>query len=341
MDTPSDMTTPAIQRPHQTDLLSLPVGLLSNPLSGRNRTQLQSIRGIVANQPGIHHRVTQSSGDVPAALSELADKSVGILAINGGDGTVARVLGCLLEDAPFDPLPIVVLLPGGTTNMDVGDVGLRGSLQDSAARLCRWAGSRDGRHQLLQRPLLRVVPGDGQPAVYGMFFGAGAIIQGIEYCRASLHTKGVANALGQGLTLVRSLWGIVQGDPRFAQPVTVSVTLDNGTPGPPEAQLLLLVSSLERLSLGIRPYWGREDGPLHVSLVRQGAGHFLRNLPALLRGKPGRHTTVAAGYRSHNADRVDLEMDATWTLDGELHRAQRRSGPVAISASAPLTFLRI
>ena len=341
IDIPHSVTTPETRDANRPDLDALPVGLLSNPHSGRNRKQLHTIQGIVADHPGVHHRVTRSPGDVPAALAELADKSVGILAINGGDGTVARVLGCLLQDAPFDRLPVVALLPGGTTNMDVGDVGLRGSLQGSVTRLCRWADARHGRYRLLQRAVLRVVPGDGQPAVYGMFFGAGAIIQGIEYCRASVHTKGAGNAFGQGLTLVRALWGIVRDDRRFVQPVTVSVALDAAAPGPPQEELLLLVSSLERLSLGIHPYWGREAGPLHVSLVRQGAAHFLRNVPALLRGKPGRRTTPAAGYRSHNAGRICLAMDATWTLDGEIYRAQRGNGPVTISGSGPVTFLRL
>jgi hypothetical protein len=133
----------------------------------------------------------------------------------------------------------------------------------------------------------------------------------------------------------------VRGDRRFVRPVTVSVALDAQASGAPQEQLLLLVSTLERLSLGIHPYWGREDGPLHVSLVRQGAAHFLRNVPALLRGKPGPRISAAAGYRSHNAARIRLEMDATWTLDGELYRAQRSSGPVTITGSGPVNFLRL
>ena len=52
----------------------------------------------------------------------------GVLAINGGDGTVAAILGALLESKPFVTPPLIALLPGGTANMSAGDVGLRGSL---------------------------------------------------------------------------------------------------------------------------------------------------------------------------------------------------------------------
>ena len=319
----------------------LAVGLLSNPHSGRNRSQLQGIESIVANHPGVHHRVTRNADAVPAALQELADRSVGIVAINGGDGTAARILTHLLQDSPFDRLPDIVLLPGGTTNMNVGDVGLRGNLKRAVKRLCRWADDRQMRCEVLQRPVLRVQPGNGGPAVYGMFFGTGAIIQGIEYCHANVHSRGVGNEIGPGLAMARTVWGIVRRDRRFLKPVPVSVSIDSGAASPVQDELLLLVSSLERLFLGMRPYWGSGNGPLHTSMVRAGAGHFLRTLPSLLRGKPGRHATEAAGYRSYNCETVRLELDGAWTLDGELYQAQRSTGPVTITNGGNIDFLRL
>jgi diacylglycerol kinase family enzyme len=317
------------------------VGLLSNPHSGRNRSQLQGIESIVANHPGVHHRVTHNADEIPAALQELADRSVGVVAINGGDGTAARILTHLLQDSPFDRLPDVVLLPGGTTNMNVGDVGLRGNLKRAVKRLCRWADDRQRRCEVLQRPVLRVQPGNGGPAVYGMFFGTGAIIQGIEYCHANLHSRGVGNEIGPGLAMARTIWGIVRRDRRFLKPVPVSVSIDSGPASPLQDELLLLVSSLERLFLGMRPYWGTGNGPLHTSMVRDGAGHFLRTLPSLLRGKPGRHATEAAGYRSYNCATVRLELDGAWTLDGELYQAHPSTGPVTITNGGNVAFLRL
>ena len=322
-------------------MTGVPVGLLSNPHSGRNRRQLHRVEDIVANHPGVHHRLTHSPNEIPAVLQELADKAVGVLAINGGDGTVARVLTHLLQDSPFGQQPVVVLLPGGTTNMNVGDVGVRGNLKGAVTRLCQWADNRHTDCKLLQRPVLRVQPGIGQPPVYGMFFGAGAIIQGIEYCHASIHSKGLGNEVGPGLAMARTIWGIMRRDRRFLKPVPVAVTLDSGTAGAAQAELLLLVSTLERLFLGMHPYWGQEDGPLHISMVRNDATRLLRTLPALLRGKPGRHATEAAGYRSYNCTTIHLELDGTWTLDGELYQADHTTGPVTITDGGNVTFLRL
>jgi len=319
----------------------LPVGIISNPHSGRNRRQLHRIERIVADHSGVNHCLTRSPEEIPAALAALADRQVGVLAINGGDGTVGQVLTCLLEDSPFERLPLIVLLPGGTTNMNVGDVGLRGRLDKAVSRLCRWADGERSGCRLLRRPILRVEPGNGRPSACGMFFGAGAIIQGIEYCHANIHSRGLGNEIGPGLAMARTLWGIARRDPRFVKPVSVSIAFDDGPGLPPEDILLLLVSSLERLFLGMRPYWGTGDGPLHTSIIRHDAGRFLRTLPSLLRGRPGRRATEAAGYRSHNVDRVHLMMDGVFTLDGEMYQASRAAGPVTISSAGDVTFVQL
>jgi hypothetical protein len=319
----------------------LTVGLISNPHSGRNRKQLDAIDRIVADYPDVHHRLTQDAGEIPGVLSGFARQPIDVLAVNGGDGTIARILTHLLTDSPFPTLPRLALLPGGTTNMNAGDVGLRGNLVKAVRRLCEWSSGRHTAVRTLQRPVLQVTGGDGQAAVCGMFFGAGAIIQGIEYCRANVHTKGVSNEIGPGLAMLRTVWGIARRDRRFLQSVNMSVQRNEKPADPTCDVLILLVSSLERLFLGMRPYWGRETAPLHTTLVLDNADRFLRTLPSLLRGRPTRHTTEANAYYSHNTDRLRLSMDGMWTLDGELYRATVSNGPVTITSGGDVTFVRL
>ena len=66
-----------------------PVGLISNPASGHNRDQFERIHERIARCGAIHHVVTHSAADVPAALAEMAARGVTVLAINGGDGTAS------------------------------------------------------------------------------------------------------------------------------------------------------------------------------------------------------------------------------------------------------------
>lgn len=324
-------------------ILSAPisVGLLSNPHSGKNQKHLHSIDNLLANQPHVLHRSTRTADAIPATLAEFADKPVDVLAINGGDGTVAQVLTHLLEHSPFQQQPWVLLLPGGTTNMNAGDVGLRGNLIHAIKRMCEWSATERGGHQLLQRPVLRVEPGTRRAAAYAMFFGAGAIVQGIEYCHAKIHSKGVGNEIGPGLAMARTFWGIAKRDPRFFQSVPVSLALEGQDPVPEQNILLLLISSLERLFLGMQPYWGSGTGNFHISLIREKPQRFIRAFPSLLCGKPNRHATPQAGYESFNTDSLQLRINGAFTLDGEIFRADPKTGPVTITDGGPVTFVRL
>jgi diacylglycerol kinase (ATP) len=152
-----------------------PVGLISNPASGHNRDQFPLICTLIDGHPDIHHRITQSAADIAPALRELADLEIKVLAINGGDGTVSAILGELLESNCFTQNPLIALLPGGTANMNAGDIGVRGSLKKAVTRFLYWCASdQSATGKISQRTLMRVVTSNTQPVRYGMFLGGGA-----------------------------------------------------------------------------------------------------------------------------------------------------------------------
>jgi len=317
------------------------IGLITNPHSRRNRAHADAVQDIVANHPNIHHRVTPNGDEIPAALQEFAAQDVNILAINGGDGTISRVFTDLFRTRPFPRLPSVVLLPGGTTNMNAGDVGMRGSLQRAVHRMAAWADTGMGSVERLQRPVLRVAGALDSDAIYGMSFGAGTVIRGIEYCHNSVHTLGIKNELGPGLVTLRTIWGIARKEPMFFDPVPVRIELD-GKPDPQVRELVLItINSLQRLFLGIHPHWGREDAPLYCTWVQKPARKVFRAFFAVLRGKPNRYVTQENGYFSHNAQQIQLWLDGAIALDGEIYQAAAARGPVTISNGGDLEFIRI
>jgi hypothetical protein len=72
--------------------------------------------------------------------------------------------------------------------------------------------------------------------------------------------------------------------------------------------------------------------------MEQGCTRFAHTFFSIVRGRPNGNAIPASGYNSFNADRITLEMDGTINLDGELLEV---NGAVAISASAPLDFIRL
>ncbi len=314
------------------------IGLISNPRSGHNRRRLPALAGQLKSVPDLTHIVTDSVDDIAGALRELRDRGCECLAINGGDGTLAATLGCALEQAIFDELPPVALLPAGTANMTAGDVGVRGSLPRAVRKLCRWRrGQLAARRE--RRSLMRVSCG-GAPR-YGMFLGAGAIIQGTEYAHREIHSRGLRDDFSVGLGAVRTVWGIARGEPAFREFPELELRLPEAGRHSRHTAMLLAVSTLRRLFLGLDPFWGREPGPLRLTVIDADCQRFLRTFQAIARGRAGRFARPEHGYHSCNSARIELRMRGRLNLDGEMLTASPASGPVRISGSEPLTFLRL
>ena len=326
------------------------VGLISNAASGRNRGHFARIRRRIDASPVIHHIVTADSGEIPAALARLREADIGLLAINGGDGTAAAVLGQLLEGGVFSELPVIALLPGGTANMTAGDVGLRGTLMGAVARFCRWceAGARLPA-TLLRRPLLRLrsAPEAGMTSMtsmkstasyrYGMFLGGGIVMQGTEYAHREIHSRGLGDDFSLLLGTVRTLWGVHRGDPAFNRGLPIEIAVDGGAPRHHNARILAL-STLERLAFGMRPFWGTGPGPLRLTVMEQGCTRFIRTFSSIARGKPSANAVPESGYFSCNASGLTLRAGGALNLDGEIFAVD---GDIMIDATCHLNFLRL
>jgi hypothetical protein len=169
-----------------------------------------------------------------------------------------------------------------------------------------------------------------------MFFGAGAICQGIKAFHNRDNPMGWRGELMPAFTMLRLLLAILLKDQEKIPPLLTRTSLD-GRPPEQRADLFVLISTLEHLFLGMRPYWGKEDGPLRYTAVSYDPKCLLRVLASTFRLGKSRHAVPANGYFSHNVQEVQLEMEGNFTLDGELYAAGE--GPVTIASAGPVLFL--
>jgi diacylglycerol kinase (ATP) len=318
------------------------IGMLNNPLSGGNRKGLQKIRkAAAAAQPRVFQRDVQTPTDVVETLADFAQQEVNILVVNGGDGTVQAALTAIFHKNFFETMPILaVLRSAGTTSMIAGDIGLKGPRESALQRLFSWARTGDGRAAIMQRPVLRVqIPEKIEP-VYGMFFGAGAIYQATQFCLQKVYARGVRGELGAGIALARFLLAVVLKDRNVVSSVPITTRLDQ-KPAQQQKYLLVFITTLQRLFLGLRPYWGSEPKPLHYTAVGSRPRYFLRALPSLMRGRQGRYVRTDNGYTSHNIDAVQLTLKSGFNLDGELYTPDCRLGPVRVSYGGHASFLQL
>ncbi len=314
----------------------LKVGVLTNPRSGGNKKGFKDILDVLVKWPEVLHLEAFSPEDMTAALSDFSRQGVDLIVVNGGDGTVHAVLTVIGRGEVFAKPPLLALLCAGTTSMLPRDVGISGSPAAALPRILQWAKSRDASLTVMSRPVLRVLRTSHQHPLFGMFFGAGAICQGIKLFHSGVNPMGWRGELLPGLTLLRMLLAILCKDHTRVPPFLTRTRLD-GRLQEERSNLFVLITTLGRLFLGMRPYWGTEDGPLRYTAVGAEARRLLRILPSLFRWQRNRHATPENGYFSHNVHEVQLEMGEDFTLDGELYDAGE--GPVTIGFAGPVMFL--
>ena len=323
------------------DNRTLRIGMLNNPLSGGNRKRLLQIRKVAANYPQVIQREVQTPAEVALTLSDFARQEIRILVVNGGDGTVQAVLTAIFNDQAFEKMPLIaVLRSAGTTSMIAGDIGLKGSRQKALQRLFRWTHTKDSQATVLQRPVLRIqVPLEKRP-VYGMFFGAAGIYQATHFYHQKIHTKGLRGEVGPGITLARFILAAAFKDSKALSSVPVTTRLNHNLPEQHHF-FAVFVTSLERLFLGLRPYWGTEPGPLHYTAIGSRPHRFVRLLPSLMRGRQNPQIKPANGYISHNVDEIQLTLNSGFSLDGQLYHADSQQGPVVVAYGGHASFLQL
>ncbi len=171
---------------------------------------------------------------------------------------------------------------------------------------------------LLQRHVLCIQQA-GAEAIYGMFFAVGLVARAVIFSQSRIKKLGITGEIYSGIITLGYLAGVLFGFRNGAwAPVKMSIMEGNV-----EVQrgtfAFLFASTLDRLLFGMRPYWGQEQEPLHVTFVRQQRKHPLRSLLQLLSGK-GDVLKEKNGYHSHNTQVLELLVDDVYVVDGESYR---------------------
>ena len=314
------------------------VGLISNARSERNKAGLADLDAALAATSDIRHLHFDGSRPMTELLALL--DGIELLAINGGDGTVQAALTSLLEDRPLDPLPTVAILPRGMANMTAADVGLKGRNAAALGRLLAVArGGELGGH-LLERRILRVDGIRGWPAQRGMFFGAAGIYEAIRICKGQVHTLGLKGELSHGVTLG---WLLLNAALRGLDAVgihghDIGVSAD-GAPPVVERRLLVLAPTLDRLVLGSRPFWNTGGRPVRFTSIAYDAPGIVRHARRILYGgDAGRG--LPAGFDSLGAERIELDLDGPFTIDGQFFEPTP-GRPLVLTAPDSARFVRL
>ena len=315
------------------------IGLISNSLSQRNKSALPRRPESLSPRVELMHRPLEGVAGLAEVLDDFAAAEVGVIAVNGGDGTISAALTELMARPRFDVVPPLALLSGGMLNMSAADAGLVGSPDKALARLAARVAEPDLARACVEREVIRLSYSRIKRPIYGLFFGTSAICRGIMLCRERVHAIKLKSTLAAAATLAYVLGrNLVRRDAEdpMLQGDDMIVQFDDG-PGKNVCQVLALVTTLDRLMLKSRPFWGREGGRLRYTGIAYPPRKVGRSAYRVLYG--GRDRRLEEGYESRNADRVAFEMDCPFTLDGEFFDPEPGT-PVELSGGGRLRFVR-
>ncbi len=303
------------------------LGLLSNCHAGLSRASPTALKQTLEDAPEVVHVTTRSSADVPEALACLARRGVTLLAVDGGDGTLQRVLTEVLAGSIFEPLPAIAPLPGGRTNMSAADIGNTAPPAAGLVALVRALRANTLERRVVRRPMLRVDSGPGTSPQYGMFFGAGVIQRALAFKHQLYPERRLQGLFGAGLFLGGALLRVASGSPTgifapddiglaFNHKATAKETPTDRLETKPFQ--LVMATTLKRLFLRLCPFWGTEEAPLRFTAIAANATRSPVAVWKVLRGLPPPPFALDSGYCSHNVERLTLQMDCGYTIDGEL-----------------------
>lgn len=308
-------------------------GLIRNPLSRRNRKngarELPNVADVLTAEPEL-----SALGET---LREFARREVGLVIVDGGDGTVREVLTAL-PAGYGDELPRLAILASGTTNLIAADVGAGRADPSTVQMLAAIARAGVGEGLVQRRSSLAVSWPDGsRPEVHGMFLGAAAFTRATDISVRLVRQGKIDESAGVAATLMAAVAQALAGAERerWMRGDPMTVTLDGSAPDE-GARFVFMASTLEKLVLGIWPFWGEGQGVRYLD-VTSPPKRLVAALPAVMRGRP-RPWMPAAGYRSGAAPWLDLAIDQPFVIDGEVFEAGP-GGAVRLRAGLDLEFL--
>jgi diacylglycerol kinase family enzyme len=306
------------------------IGVVTNPRRRRSRPGGAQALAYVLGERG--------ELVVPGDLEALAhharrfrDRGIATLCVDGGDGTLHRVLTAMARVYDGAPLPAVAILRSGTMNIVADSVGATLERAEALGAVVE-AQATGADVPTTRRHLLRVDTGEGEPS-FGFIVGNGVVARFLDEWEAdpapSPLTAGVLLARAAGSVLVDGALAR-----RLTRPYDGHVTLDGGIVAGTR-WTAVAVATIEQMGLGFRvfPRVASEPGRLQLVAIGSTPRDLARELPGLYAGRgvhrPG--NTSATGTEAT----FTAQTPFPYTIDGDLYEARR----LRITVGPEVTFL--
>ncbi|MES2683497.1 MAG: diacylglycerol kinase family protein [Pseudomonadota bacterium] len=311
-------------------------GVIRNPRSQRNKARPLRENAL---PDGVVLEMPFTTAALAETLQRFAAEGIRHLMVDGGDGTLRDVMS-QLPAAYGSDWPSIALCASGNTNLAAADVG---SFTRDEHAIARWHDTLTGKApaRISSRQPIEVRWPDGSQApVFGFFVGCANYARAVAMATGGLREKGLFHGWAVSATIAGAAWQVLAGGKNndWQRGSAVGVRIDDIAPVN-TPRFVLLATSLDRLLLGLWPFWSAPGAPgaLHWLDIDAPAPKFGRALPTLLRGKPRPWALATGAYRSGRAARITLTLAEPLIIDGEPF-APDASGQLSLQAGPEVQF---
>ena len=311
---------PAARRPAALPETML-VGVIANGRSHRNLKNGMRLD----HWPDVLYAAPETFEGLEDTLRDYAARGIGLLVVNGGDGTLRDVMSAAAR--VFDRLPPMAIIPSGKTNALALDLGIPEDWTVRDAIAAAQAG------RFVRRAPVEILRDDAPtPAARGFLLGMGGFVRATELAQSTHRAgafNGIAVALSLGWSIAQTAFG--RAGNAWRRGTTIRMQADDA-PAATRQLYLLLASTLERMPLGLKPF-GRQRAGLKMLTIDAPPRHLFRMLKPILAGTDG-SAAVAAGFARSDPRTVRVQADGGFILDGEHYPG----GDLTIRAGEPIRF---
>ena len=297
------------------------VGVIANGRSHRNLKHGMRLD----HWPDVLYTAPDTFDALEETLRDYAARGIGLLVVNGGDGTLRDVMTAAAR--VFDAMPPMAIIPSGKTNALALDLGIPEGWTVRDAIAAAQAG------RFVERAPVEVLRDDATvPDARGFLLGMGGFVRATELAQSTHRAgafNGVAVALSLGWSIAQTLFGGAGN--AWRRGTTMRLQADGDRPATRQLYLML-ASTLERMPVGLKPF-GRERAGLKMLTVDAPPRHLFRMLKPILSGTDG-SPAVAAGFARTDPRSIRVQSDEGFILDGEHYTG----GDLTIRAGEPIRF---
>ena len=314
-------------------------GLLVNPRAGKLSGKGLKLMEALGSKSCVSQTLLNDFSDLEPALRQFAAEGVTTLAISSGDGTIQAIQTLLAETDIFAQTPRLMLLPHGTTNMTAADLGVTTRNIKKLAAILQSTPALAGAETRI-RPTLRIAnPADGRPR-HGMFTGTGAIWRAVQFCQQAVHGAGLRGDAATFTTLALAIGGLFfNGNTPETERIGRVWDFKARAQGKPIGsgdQLLFMATTLDKLVLGSKPFWGGKNAAIRATVLPFPMPKVWRWILPTLYGNETR--AVMPGAVSLCAEDFEIDTRVSWIVDGEFYEAPAHE-PLRITRGADFTYV--